>query len=282
MIFVAQVFGLFPISGVCSNNPKDIKFTWKSLRTWFSLPFLFGSATFSFSMLYQQSSLGALTPSNIIGFIFFGNCFLISFFFFRFSRRFGALMVCWLKVDKNLQSSNYAANPSPSKWSLKKKIKVASSVALTLAVLEHLMSQATHAQKFIYETEICNLTHNNIFKAYITSHLQHTFALIPYNDFLGFIAEYFNFSLTFHWSFIDIFIMVISIGISYNYDKINNRIKYFYGRSVPEEMWSEVRQNYNEISELLKMMNASLDSMIVLACCNDAYFIMVQVLNLNR
>lgn len=128
---------------------------------------------------------------------------------------------------------------------------------------------------------MCNWTQRSFVDSFISKHLFFAFSETGYNSFCGFIAEYFNVSFTFYWSFLDIFIMVISIGISFQYEKINYKIGLFRDRSMPDLVWSKVRMCYNEVSTLLKLINASMNKMVILACCNDAYFVIIQLLNVT-
>lgn len=281
MIFISQLFGLFPISGLCSKDPRGIKFSWLSLRTLFSASFVVSSISFTFLVLYRQMQAGPLTPSNIVGIIFFANTAMICILFFKFSMKFGLLMEQWRNVEKVLQKSNHRENVINKFWSLKRRIIICTAVGLFTAFIEHLLSLSTNLQRTLYVAEKCNWTSHNFFKDFVTKHLTFTFSVINYSHFTGVIAEYLNFSLTFYWNFLDIFLMVISIGLSHHYEKIYNRIKFFKDRIINDQIWAEVRSDYNQVSELLKFMDASLDKMILLACFNDSYFILVQLLNIS-
>lgn len=92
-ILIAQIFGLFPLYGISSKNPKDITFKWISLRTFFSL-FSFFSYIIVLSLIfYRQTQLGPLTASNIVGIIFFANCALIFLLFFNISQKWRTIIM---------------------------------------------------------------------------------------------------------------------------------------------------------------------------------------------
>jgi hypothetical protein len=48
--------------------------------------------------------------------------------------------------------------------------------------------------------------------------------------FRVFFAEYMNITFTFVWSFLDLFIILISIAIAAKFQKINERLEFFKGR----------------------------------------------------
>lgn len=260
-----------------SNDPKKLKFSWCSLRTLFSAVFVAFSFVFLAMMFYRQVKQGPLSPSNVVGIFFYGNCAMISVFFFEFAMKFSLIMERWRQVERSLQFREAFLY---SDGSLRRRVVVCATVALTAALIEHLLSLASRLQFNSYESKVCNLTNDNALEDFITKHLGFTFSIIKYNHFNGIFAEYLNISLTFCWSFIDIFVMIISIGLSFNYEEINNRIKFFKERVVQDEVWAEIRINYNKVSELLKFVDKQLAKMIILACFNDFYFISVQLLNL--
>lgn len=181
-----------------------------------------------------------------------------------------------MRVEEALKSN---MTSSPSSWSLRKRINVCVTVAISTALLEHLMSLTSHSLRTTYEAEMCNWTQHNIVEDIVSKHLNFIYSAIEYNYFLLIISEYTNVSCTFYWSFIDIFIVVISIGMAFNYQQINQRMKYFKERIVPDEVWFGFRKQYNEVSELLKYVDDEMGNLLLLSCFNDSYFIMVQLLN---
>jgi gustatory receptor len=242
---------------------------------------VFTSFIVSFLVLYRQYQAGPLNPSNIVGFIFFGNCAVICVLFYTFSMKFNVVMERWSLTERAISKFNFAGASFPARWSLKKRIYVCTVVGLGGALGEHLMSLASQTQRVLYETRVCNWTKSNFVEDFITKHLYFTFSVFDYTPIIGLISEYFNVSFTFYWSFVDIFIMIISIGIAFNYEQVNTRIEFFRERSLSDETWSEVRRTYNEISVLLNFVSESMDKLILVACFNDAYFIMVQLLNIT-
>jgi gustatory receptor len=84
----------------------------------------------------------------------------------------------------------------------------------------------------------------------------------------------------FYWSFSDVFIMIISIGITHRFQQINKRIDYLKGRVVSNDRWNDIRIDYVEVCELLKFVDNSLGKIILLATLNNSYLILVQVLSI--
>lgn len=187
-------------------------------------------------------------------------------------------------MESSLRASSFYESPSTIWWSLKRRISVSTGVALVSALVEHLLVLAKQSEKTTYEIEVCKWTRGNVcfVENFISKDMSYVFNYVKYNHFFGLLAEYVKVSCTFYWSFLDIFIMIVSIGLAYYYELINNRIKFFRGRVIPEATWIEVRKNYAAVSELLKFVDKEMEKIIVLACCNDSYFIIVQLMNLSR
>lgn len=225
---IAQLFGLFPLDNISSNNPDAIKFKWKSFRTIFSLLFLLSSFSVAFLVLYKKAEEGSLSPSNIIGFIFYGNCACVCLFFFLLSQHWQKIMIFWSKSEQCFSTLKYKNNLKS--WSLKKRINVCLYTMLLLAFLEHLLFVTSEAKKILHRNNACNKTVDNFVKQFISIQIYHVFSVIQYTHLTGAIAEYLNFSFTFYWSYVDLFLMLISIGISTRFQQINDRVKCFKGK----------------------------------------------------
>ena len=91
-----------------------------------------------------------------------------------------------------------------------------------------------------------------------------------------------NFTLTFCWNYMDIFIVVISIGLVTRFSQINYRLEAMYGKGISSVVWHEVRTHYVQICELLEFVDENLATIIILACANDLYFICIQLLNIFK
>lgn len=282
-IFFAQLFGLFPID-IRPEDPTDLNFKWKSLRSIFSFITIFTSATTSIFVLNDQIAAGPLTARNVIGFIFFSSCCYIAILMFRISRKLRMLMVCWMKTESVFTDISYV-QPKSSWWSLRRKLLVWTIVYITLAIMEHFSSIVSGTYKIHQELIVCNKTTDvDYAELFIMMHVQAVLKRLPYkyNHFIGAFLEYLNFSYTFYWNFLDLFIILLSFGIAYQYEKINWRLEGFRGLFVDENVWAEVRFHQVQVSELAQLVNANIHEMLIVACFNDGYFILSQMTNITQ
>jgi gustatory receptor len=188
----------------------------------------------------------------------------------------------WVKVEMIFMCKKYEISICEHKWSLAKKISVCLWVSLLLALSEHLLYFTSEINKFHYEVTFCNKTGHYVEK-FIRKHLYFVLYNLPfsYNHLIGAIAEYLNFSYTFFWSYLDLFIILISIGMSDLYEKVFARMQHMEIRSIDEITWSELRLDHVQISQLMTTVNKVFGFSIMLACMNDGYFILIQMLNIT-
>lgn len=271
---------MFPID-ISSKNPQKIIFKWISLRTFFALIFVAGSSITTLAVLKHQMSLGPLTASNIRGVLFFTSCAIICILFFRFSLNFKTIATFWMKTESLFSVINYQF-PRAS-WLLQKKILFCTVFYLTLSTIEHFLFLASEIYKLNHELQFCNKTDVDTVEIFINRHLSFVVKVLPfrYNNFVGLFLEYLNFSYTFFWNFLDLFIILISIGIAFLFEKINCRLSELKGLFVNEDVWAEIRCHHAQVCQLLELINASIGEMLMLACCIDGYFILLQLLNIT-
>lgn len=279
-IRIGKVFGLFPIE-IDSKNPNEIRFKWRALKTFFSIIFIIGSFLTTCVVLKSQTEKGPLTASNIVGIIFFSSCCTISILFFKISQRLRLFMVHWTETESFFTCVEYQL--PPKSWTLKKRILVCTILYVFLSTLEHVCYQASEIFNLIYAIQVCKPLKIDFAETFIGRHLSFIVEHIPfrYNHFIGFVLEYLNFSYTFFWNFLDLFIILISIGIKFLFEEFNSMLQNYRGLLVNETVWADIRFHYIKICELLKFINNLMGESIVLACFIDGYFILVQLLNIT-
>lgn len=72
---------------------------------------------------------------------------------------------------------------------------------------------------------MCELADRSSFDFIMNTHIHQIYAAFPMNTATIIWAEYMNISFTFAWSFIDLFIIIISIGVASKFHKINRRLE---------------------------------------------------------
>lgn len=131
------------------------------------------------------------------------------------------------KVERVFQAESYADLPCRS---LRKRIRWTSAILLLFALSEHAGSWASFLYDRIEQTKICHWEIGSYFFYLATTHLHQIYAELPVKVGTVIWAEYMNISFTFAWNFIDLFIIIVSIGVASKFDKINKRLEYFRER----------------------------------------------------
>lgn len=67
-------------------------------------------------------------------------------------------------------------------------------------------------------------------EAFFKSQLSEIFYFIPYSPWYAFIGKLTNVFATFCWSFMDLFVMIISIGLSSRFKQINEDLQRIKGQ----------------------------------------------------
>lgn len=227
--------------------------------------------------VFKHSVAGhSIKPSNLNGVIFYISSAISCILFLRIDwKRF---IFEWSRMENKFFNDKY--QHSSSTWSLKTRIRVCIVIGFAASLLNQLLYFAAQAQKVLYIASECNWTNHNFLQDFVTEHLDHIFNLLPYHHALGAIAELGNLAATFYWSFSELFVVLVSVAICYRFQQINKRIGFLRGRIVSNERWNEVRLDYVEVCELLKLVDGRLDKIILLAALNNSYLILTQSLNI--
>jgi gustatory receptor len=119
MLFFSQFFGLFPIENIRNRDENKMKFSWISLRTFYSLTFLaFGTAESTLAVrriLRFGFNLGMAQ-----GLFFFIFSMLRAYIIFNINLKWTRIIKYWMKCERPFLSYPYAETG----WCLKKKCRI--------------------------------------------------------------------------------------------------------------------------------------------------------------
>lgn len=127
-LILAQCFGIMPLNNVTSNNPLDLKFTWKSFKFFYAI-------FVTICMLFQTISTIIWTFSHrvefdkIVPLVTFATNTIALCSFLKLGKKWPVLMQNWHTIENKLPTSN--------ETQLIKKIKTISCVTLTVSLSKH-------------------------------------------------------------------------------------------------------------------------------------------------
>lgn len=104
------------------------------------------------------------------------------------------------------------------------------------------------------------------------------FLIFPYSGALGSFVKFLNILATFAWSYTDLFVIIVSIGLASKFKKINEDLMEVKSISVHPGFWSEYRLYYREVSSLVSHVDNALAKIILISVSNNLFFICVQLL----
>lgn len=114
-----QFFGLLPFDGVLAKDENQVEFRWKSLKTIYSLVFLFCGSAESAMGIRRLLRLG-FKLNFAEGLLFFVLSMVRSFILFRLARNWKTIIKRWRTCEDVFLRDPYRVKG----WSLRKKITI--------------------------------------------------------------------------------------------------------------------------------------------------------------
>ncbi|KAM8719875.1 hypothetical protein ACLKA7_006005 [Drosophila subpalustris] len=267
VLVIAQCFSLMPVCGIYSPTARGLAFSWRSWRTWYALLYICSTAVDSvFSLNRAAHSL--LDVRNVEPIVFHAGNLLGSLCFLQLARRWPSLMRQWSQVEQQL--------PRHQSWShrqlLARRIQHVALALFSLSLMEHLLSIISA----VYY-DFCPSRKDPI-ESYLYSDGLQLFYVFPYSNWLAWLAKIQNVWLTFSWSYMDIFLMLLGIGLSDLLARITQHLEHVVQQPMPEEFWTYTRTRYRSIVELIYEVDNAVSGLALISFGSNLYFICLQLL----
>ncbi|ALC49894.1 Gr5a, partial [Drosophila busckii] len=287
VLLVAQCFCLMPVQGLSAYSVRKLHFTWRSWRTCWSLAFIVSSlldTVFNINLMAHN----ALDVRNVEPIVFDVSILMGSYLFLQLARQWPTLMQHWARVEQQL--------PSFESWRqqqrLARRIRRVAFGLFGISLMEHLLSIIS-AVYYDY----CPARRDPI-ESYFYKSGVHFFHVFPYSNWLGWLAKVQNVLLTFAWSYLDIFVMIMGIGISELFSRLTLHLQPLASRvsslhtstcsqfvysiilcqSMPEIFWTYARTRYRAIVELILDVDDAISGIMLISFGSNLYFVCLQVL----
>ncbi|XP_070501249.1 gustatory receptor for sugar taste 64f-like [Chironomus tepperi] len=269
ILAVAQLFGIMPVYGIKEKNPSQLRFKIFSFRFLFSIIYIVG-CMLSLSLTVHWIATSKLEFGKLINFTFEFTNLMAIICFLELGRKWPDLIVNWYRVEKFLPPLKYQFD----KQKMAYQIKMASLVILFSSMSEHLLSITVGA----HGANNCPTIKDPI-KAFYFRNYPQVWLIFPYSGWLGSLTKFFNIILTFAWSYTDLFVIIISIGLTSKFEQLNDELRKIKGRrGISPELWSEYRVYYREIVGLIAVVDKAVSKIILISISNNLFFICVQLL----
>ncbi|XP_016988472.1 gustatory receptor for sugar taste 64a [Drosophila rhopaloa] len=274
-MFLAQCFAIMPLLGIREPNPRRVRFAYKSLPMIVTLIFMTATSTLFLAMFSHLILIG-ITAKNFVGLVFFGCVLSAYVIFIRLAKKWPTVIRYWTKTEMVFTKPPYEI----PKRNLSRRVQFAALAIIGLSLGEHALYQVSAILSYKRRLNMCtNITEVASFDNYIQRNYDYVFQILPYSPIIAALMLLVNGACTFVWNYMDLFIMMISKGLSYRFEQITARIRKLEHEEVSESVFIQIREHYVKMCELLEFVDNAMSSLILLSCVNNLYFVCYQLLN---
>ncbi|XKL60274.1 hypothetical protein PGB90_001290 [Kerria lacca] len=241
VIILARCFALFPIVGISANNASGLqKYVTVQLKNFYIS----------------------------VDFVFLASLTCIYLLFMQLARKWSHFASEWEQAEKHCRMLGCSTN-------LKNKFKFLIFTIMLLALIEHISSIATK----VVDALPCTKADTDIIKAYFVNSYKHIFTFIDYNLLIAFGVAIITLIMSCAWNFMDVFIIIMSVAMADRYRQFNRLLQSVNKKDMPVTFWRNMRETFNQLSYLTKMLDELLSPIVLLSFANNLYFICLQLLN---
>ncbi|KAH8287445.1 hypothetical protein KR054_007579 [Drosophila jambulina] len=267
VLAVAQFFCIMPVSGVCAVSHRGLSFSRRSWRFWYSLLYLCSTSVdlmFSIRKVFH----GVLDVRSVEPIVFHIGILIASWQFLNLASLWPGLMRHWAAVEDRLPG--YRCYRDRDR--LARRIQCMAFLLLALSLMEHLLSIIS-----VVYYDFCPLRSDPV-ESYLRGASLQLFSVFPYSNWLGWLGKVQNVLLTFGWSYMDIFLMVLGVGLSEMLARLNRSLEQQVLQPMPEAYWTWSRTLYRSIVELIREVDDAVSGIILISFGSNLYFVCLQLL----
>ncbi|KAM8709834.1 hypothetical protein ACLKA7_016611 [Drosophila subpalustris] len=268
VLITAQFFAMMPVRGVTAQHPSSLNFSWLHVRTCCCLLFI-ASTVIDLTLTIYKVLDGDISFNNIKPIIFRGCILLVCVTALNLARKWPELMMHWHEIEQDLPQYQTQRD----KGRMAHTIHMVMFVGMMLSLSEHVLSMISA----INYSAFCNTTADPIKNFFLLTN-DEIFYVLDYSPFLAAWGKLQNVYSTFIWNYMDVFVMIVSIGLASKFRQLNDNLLKFKGLHMPPSFWSERRIQYRNICTLCRRMDNAISLITMVSFSNNLYFICVQLL----
>ncbi|XP_030372206.1 gustatory receptor for sugar taste 61a [Scaptodrosophila lebanonensis] len=273
---LAQVFGLMPLANIRSSDPQVLQFRVCSAGFFCTALFLLLGSFKTWHVAMSLFEVG-FTAKNMVVLIFFTSNMITCLNFVSFARRWTRIIVPWTCLDIMMLFPPYVQ----SKYTLRYKLRILGFCLGCLALVEHCLFYASRYYNYRMHILHCRpIGTQASFDSFMHTEFGDIFGVVHFKIFYVLFTLIFTGCFNFIWNFMDLFIMMISLGLAQRFQQFGARVSALMGRYVPDALWSDIRQDHIRLCELIELVDNNLANIILVSCLNNMYFICNQLLSI--
>lgn len=295
VIFIAQLFGVLPVGGILSSNVRNVKFRWLRVRVLLSGIVIVGASLELCLSIANFSGVDVSLNVGMIAFLIYaGSILLGQLYFVRLATGWPRLIRRWLRSEAVFLRPPYMQmRGDDSSYSCGRRFGIRNSAGLSLcwrlrlvcfgmmscACIEHLLYIAATVNGAIRHMDEC-LANGTLAENIIRRERPHMLWLLRAAGPWSLLPlEYLNVAMTFCWSFIDVWIMAVSVGLTVRFRQLGARLEVVRGKLMADSFWIEVRTQYLVLVDLLQRVDEQMSAVVLLSCANNMFFVCHQLFN---
>ncbi|XP_016986403.2 gustatory receptor 5a for trehalose [Drosophila rhopaloa] len=256
-----------PVSGISASSYQGLSFSRRSWRFWYSVVYLCStSVDLGFSI--HKVSHSVLDVRSVEPIVFHVSILIASWQFLNLAHLWPGLMRHWGAVEQRLPGySCQLKRARPAR-----RIQFVAFLLLALSLMEHLLSIIS-----VVYYDFCPRRRDPV-ESYLHGTSAQLFDLFPYSNWLGWLGKIQNLLLTFGWSYMDIFLMMLGLGLSEMLARLNRSLELRVQQPMPETYWTWSRTLYRSIVELIREVDDAVSGIMLISFGSNLYFVCLQLL----
>lgn len=176
----------------------------------------------------------------------------------------------WRKVESTLPP----IQQTKGSRSMGRRIRILAPVVTCLSLTEHGLGLIATVVSIIKCPDI-----NDNVKSFFIEHLPVFFDSTSYAPWKAFFGKFANLVNTFMWFYVDLFIMIVAMGLSGVFRQYCDFLLKFSGKRVTKKFWDEQRATYRQVCELIEYVDRVISPITIVSFSNNLYFICLQLMN---
>lgn len=210
---LAQLFGLLPVKFILRDNSNQLKFEWISFRVLHSIFMVVAVGSLSLSCfmhLFQSHFM----YWKIIHTLFNAFSLVSLIWYFQLALKWPKIMKKWCEVEKKSKRSNLRSNRNRT------TIRSVAFVFLFFSLMEHILSLIDAVK----EAPTCG-GQWSFFHAFMWQSAPMVFHFFPFSLSFAIFIKIGQTAATFIWWFNDLFIILLSVGLSSMFQEIYGELR---------------------------------------------------------
>ncbi|KXJ69406.1 hypothetical protein RP20_CCG027206 [Aedes albopictus] len=272
VIILGQVFAIFPVIGYGVALAERVRFKWCSLRMLYTMMFQLGGAIMSGFSLATFWTTG-VEFSKILSWMFFTINLSITIGFTVLARRWSAMMTEWENTEQSLP---FRPQLTASNRRVRRKVITIMVTLMVSALFEHALAKPSG----LYRAYKCGI--QDLLEAHLMQAFPEMFSFIPYDIYVGFVAQVVTSVLTFYWNYVDLFLIALSIGLRQNVRHVNDIILKSKAQYHSDTFWHDYRKHHQRVCNLVHIVGQKVAYLVVISFANNMFFICIQLIGVLK